>query len=82
MTFIREFDVVRVASLKKSDRSVDGPDGVKRSPQVGDFATVCHEYDADDPSAKVAAEKVTDDGSTVWLADFDRDELELVETAS
>ena len=78
MTIIREYDIVRVASLKKRDRSFDGSNGVKRPPEIGDVATVCHEYDPDDPSAKVAVEKIADDGLTVWLADFDRDELELV----
>ena len=76
---VREHDVVRVAHLKERDRYFDGSDDVKRPPQIGDVATVCHEYDSDDPSTKVAVEKVTDDGLTVWLADFDQDELERVE---
>ena len=75
---IQEYDVVRVATLKSGGRSFDGSKGVKRPPQVGDVATVCHEYDINDPNAKVAVEMVTDDGLTVWLADFDRDELEIV----
>ena len=78
MATIREYDVVRVALLKKIDRSFDGSDGVKRPPEIGDIATVCHEYDPDNLSAKIAVEMVNDDGLTVWLADFDRDELELV----
>jgi len=76
---IREHDVVRVAHLKERGRSFYGSEDVKRPPQIGDVATVCHEYDSDDPSTKVAVEKVTEDGLTVWLADFDQDELEHVE---
>lgn len=82
MTAIQEYDVVRVATLKKRGRSFDGSDGVKRPPDIGDVATVCHEYDPNNLSAKIAVEKVTDDGLTVWLADFDRDELELVTSTS
>ena len=78
MATILEFDVVRVAYLKKPDRSFDGSDGVKRPPVVGDIATVCYDYDPQNPSAAIAIEMVNDDGLTVWLADFERDELELV----
>lgn len=78
MRQIQEYDVVRVAVLKERDRSFDGSDGVKRAPQIGDMATVCHEYDPDDLTATVAVEMVNEDGLTIWLADFDRDELELV----
>jgi hypothetical protein len=78
MRKIQEYDVVRVTLLKDYDRSFDGSNGVKRPPQVGDLATVCDEYDPNDPSAIVAVEMVNEDGLTVWLADFDRDELELV----
>ena len=78
MRQIQEYDVVRVAVLKERDRSFDGSDGVKRPPQTGDMATVCHEYEPDDLTATVAVEMVNEDGLTIWLADFDRDELELV----
>jgi hypothetical protein len=82
MKRIQEYDVVRVAKLKKGNRSFDGSEGVKRPPQIGDVATVCHEYNTNNPSATVAVEMATDDGMTVWLADFDRDELELVQSQS
>ncbi len=78
MRTIREYDRVRVVRLRKRDRPFDGSDAVKRSPQLGDLATVCHEYRPEDPAALVAVEMVTEDGLTVWLADFDRSELELV----
>ena len=81
MAIIREYDIVRVAVLKNPDRSFDGTDGVKRPPEVGDVATICHEYDPKNSSAEIAVEMVNDDGLTVWLADFERDELELVSNA-
>lgn len=78
MSQIQEYDLVRVVVLKRADRFFQGSEGVQRPPQVGDIATVCHEYHPGTSDSPVAAEMVTSDGRTVWLADFDRDELELV----
>ena len=64
--------------LKDPDRPFDGSSAVKRAPQVGDVATVCHDYSPEDPAALLAVEMVTEDGLTVWLADFDRSEPELL----
>ena len=47
--------------------------------QFGDVAVIAHEHEPDDPTALVAVEMVDDDGYTVWLADFDGNELEFVE---
>ena len=79
MEQLREYDTVRVVKLLKDDRDYDGSESVMRAPQVGDIAIICHEYYPDDPTAAVAVEMVNDDGYTVWLADFERSELELVQ---
>ena len=78
MRAIREYDTVRVKKLNSPTREFTGTDGVARSPRVGDVATVCHEYSPNDMSAPVAVELVNEDGETIWLADFDREELELL----
>lgn len=78
MAHLREYDVVRVVKLIKADRPFDGTECVGRPPRVGDIATICHEYDPKDPTAVVAVEMVDDDGFTVWVADFERTELDLV----
>jgi hypothetical protein len=49
---------------------------------VGDVAIVCHEYQPDDPTARVAVEMVDQCGATIWLADFERSELELVDATA
>ena len=49
---------------------------------VGDIAVIVHEYDPADLSACVAVESVDPSGNTVWLADFERSELELVSRPS
>ena len=75
MAKLRENDVVRVAKLRAASRAFTGTASVMRSPRVGDVGTICHEYAAD-AAALVAVEMVNQDGLTVWLADFHRDELE------
>ena len=79
---IREYDVVRVTRLLDPARSFTGTASAARAPAVGDLATVCHEYQPNDPIARVAVEMVDGNGGTIWLADFDRSELELVVDAA
>ena len=79
MVYLREYDIVRVVKLIQADRPYDGTERVRRPPMVGDVARICHEYDPEDPIAVVAVEMVDGDGLTVWLADFERTELELVQ---
>ena len=76
---LREFDEVRVVRLAKPKRDFDGTPGLLRPPAVGDTAIVVHEYDPADASATVAVESVDTSGNTIWLADFERSELELVD---
>jgi hypothetical protein len=78
-TALREYDTVRVVRLGNLERQFQGTEGVCRSPKVGDLAVIVHEYDPDNPAAPVAVEMLDDEGYTVWLADFEKDELELVE---
>jgi hypothetical protein len=78
VTQLREYDVVRVIKLIHADRPFDSSEGVRRPPRVGDVATICHEYEPDAATAAVAVEMVDGNGLTLWLADFQRDELELV----
>ena len=78
MIRLREFDVVRLVKLVPADRPFDGAERVRRPPQIGDVATICHEYDPQNSTAVVAVEMIDKDGFTVWVADFERTELELV----
>ena len=78
MAHLREYDVVRVIKLAQAVRPFDGTERVRRPPKVGDVATICDEYNPEDPAAMVVVEMVDDDGFTVWVADFERTELDLV----
>lgn len=79
---LRQHDAVRVVRLFRANRPYDGAVGVRRPPRVGDLATIVREYDPEDLRAPLAVEQVDGDGHTVWLADFERDELELVDTSA
>ncbi len=76
---LREYDVVKVVKLLQKDRPFTGSESISRPPQIGDVATICHEYSPQDSSATVAVEMVNEKGYTIWLADFERSELEFVQ---
>ncbi|HXH48873.1 MAG TPA: hypothetical protein VNM47_05960 [Terriglobia bacterium] len=78
MTVLREHDIVRVTKLVDTSRKFDGTEGVRRPPRIGDIGAICHGYDPKDANAPVVVEMVDNEGLTLWLADFQRDELELV----
>lgn len=78
----RPGDVVRLVRLLKANRPYDGAVGVRRPPAIGDVGTIVHDYDPEDPRAPVAVEMRDADGQTIWLADFERDELELVDRSA
>ena len=67
-------DIVRVARLMIPSRDVDGPDAAPPQPRVGDLATVVGALGDD----LYLVEHATDDGRSLWLAEFHLGELELV----
>jgi len=80
MPFLKEHQAVRVVRLLKANRPYQGTVGVRRAPAVGDVGTIVHPCDPKDPRAPFAVEMVDADSNTLWLADFDPDELEPVDT--
>jgi hypothetical protein len=72
MTF-ELFDTVRVTRLLVPDREVDGSSATPPQPRVGEEGAVV-EVLGDDV---YLVERVTDDGHTVWLAEFSAQELTL-----
>jgi hypothetical protein len=73
----REFGVVRVVKLIAADRHFDGSESVMRAPEVGDKGVIVYLHDEN--AAACIVECVDRDGMTVWLADFDFEELEAVD---
>lgn len=78
MLEIREHDIVRVVRLREEGRNFDGTESVRRAPRIGDIGSIVH-CDPSRSDAAVAVEMVDEEGKTVWLADFVREELELVQ---
>jgi len=82
MTELRELDIVRVVRLLHEERTFVGTDSVMRAPGVGDVGTVVHVYATGDDRAQLEVEMVDGPGMTVWLATFERSELQLVQAFS
>jgi hypothetical protein len=78
MTEIRKYDRVRVINLKITDRPYVGTAGFMRPPRIGDIGTVVRGYEPEDLTAPLIVENKDENGATLWLADFERDELEVV----
>ncbi len=81
VTLLGEYDRVKIVKLIQKNRPFDGTENVRRLPQIGDIATICHKYDSQDSTAFVAVEMVDKNGLTIWLTDFMQEELELVQRA-
>ena len=68
-------DVVRVQALAVPSRIVDGPSADPPQPRVGDRGTIVVALGDD----LYLVEHSTDDGQSVWTAEFHASELLLVE---
>lgn len=79
MAEFHEYDVVRITRMLQPDRHYTGHEGIKRPPQVGDEGTIVHI--PSEANSWCIVECVARDGSSIWLADFMTDELELVKAA-
>ena len=75
---IQEYDTVRVVRLRAPERPFDGTMPGARLPRVGDIGVVAHVSDPGDPNGMVVVEMTDENGCTVWLADFEKDELECI----
>ena len=67
---IKLFDSVKVISLS-GEKEFSGTDGVSRSPMIGDKGAV-----VDINEEFITVEAIDDEGYTIWLADFSREEIE------
>lgn len=74
MTFQR-LDEVRVVRLVVAAREVDGSGAEPPQPRLGESGIVVEPLGDD----LYLVERVTDDGRTLWLAEFHASELELVD---
>lgn len=78
MTLPRALDVVRITSVGTTERTVDGSPGVVRQPVVGDIGSIVHVLGP----TRFIVECVDSNGLTVWISDFDLDEIQVVDYPS
>jgi hypothetical protein len=69
------FDSVRIARLMHPCRDVDGSAAEPPQPRHGESGTVVDAVG----DGLYLVERLTDDGQTVWLAEFHEAELELLD---
>jgi hypothetical protein len=72
----KEYDIVKIRTLKEKSRAFDGTEHVKRPPQIGDEGAIVHILGLKNGEAKYIVEAVNENGETIWLADFWESELE------
>ena len=68
-------DIVRIVRLEADERDVDGSGEPPSQPRVGEIGTVVDAVGDD----IYLVERCTDDGRTLWLAEFLAGELLLVD---
>ena len=76
MTTLEQYQLVRVRQLLQPPSEYDGWRVNKRPPKIGDVGTLVDILHADGLKERFVVECCKTDGTTVWLADFDRDELD------
>lgn len=72
---LKEYDPVKLVALLKPARHFDGTEGVARAPRIGDTGTIVA-ISAQGDAETYVVESVDSDGHTLWLADFQREELD------
>jgi hypothetical protein len=55
---LKEYDIVKICSLRKPSRAYDGTDGIMREPRVGDRGIVVHILSKDNEEMKYIVECV------------------------
>ncbi len=76
MTTLEQYQLVRVKQLLQPPSEYDGWRVNKRHPRIGDVGTLVDILRADGLPDRFVVECCKTDGTTVWLADFHRDELD------
>jgi hypothetical protein len=72
----KEYDVVKVKTLREQQRPYTGTEAVRREPRSGDTGSIVYILGSDGNEMKYVVESITKEGLTLWLADFWESELE------
>jgi hypothetical protein len=73
-----EYQLVRVAKLRRASEDYDGWKLNQRSPALGDVGTLVDILRVQGLANRYVVECSGLDGSTIWLDEFDAEELEAI----
>jgi hypothetical protein len=78
MTSLKQYEIVRVVQMLHPLEEYDSWHANKCTPQVGDTGTIVEILQSPNLPTKYTVEAVEPDGATLWLSDFDADEIVAV----
>ena len=81
MKQLTQYGLVRIVHLRHPVEHYDGWRLNRRPPLIGDHGTVLDILRAPDQPAHCVVESSDSDGITIWLSDFDADELDPIDNA-
>jgi hypothetical protein len=81
MTVLHQYQLARIIQLRYSLHTYDGWRVNRRSPAIGDMGTIVDILYAPGLPHKYVVESSDADGITIWLADFDAEELAPIDDA-
>jgi hypothetical protein len=73
-----QYEIVRIVQLKRAPEKYNEWRINQRAPKVGDIGCLIDILMASGYPNSYVVEAVAPDGTTIWLADFEEDELKLV----
>jgi hypothetical protein len=81
MALLQQYQLARVVQLRYPLDTYDGWRVNRRRPAIGDMGTIVEIIHAPGLSNKYVVESSDADGITIWLADFDAEELAPIDDA-
>jgi hypothetical protein len=81
MKHLTHYGLVRIIQLQQALENYDGWEVNRRPPQIGDLGTVIDILHAPEQPAHYIVESSDREGITIWLGDFDAEELEPIDDA-
>lgn len=78
MIQLKQYSMVRIKNMLNTPEHYDGWKVNQRPPQIGDTGAIVEILKAKGLPDCYVVENVANNGSTIWLADFFAEELEVI----
>ena len=79
MKHLTQYGLVRIVQLLQAPDYYDGWRINRRPPHIGDICTITDILQAPDLPEHYIVESCDEEGSTIWLGDFEAEELEPID---